>query len=87
MITYKGKKYSVPTHFIGKLVHIKEQTNEIQIYYTSNLITSHVKSEKFLNYKREHVHEILKSDAFRYKSDEEIAGYIEANLLQYDKLL
>lgn len=87
MVTYKGKKYSVPTHFIGKQVHIKEQADEIQIYYTSNLITSHAKSKNFLNYKREHVHEILKSDSFRYKTDDEIAAYIEANLLQYDKLL
>lgn len=86
MVTYKGQKYSVPTHFIGKLIHIKEKTNEIQLYYTSNLITSHAKSENFLNYKREHVHKILKSDAFRYKSDEEIASYIETNLLQYDEL-
>ena len=49
MITYKGQKYSVPTYLIGKLVSVKETNEYIHIYYTSNLVTKHKKSKKFLN--------------------------------------
>ena len=36
MITYKGKKYSVPTAYIGKYVTIKEDDFDIYIYYSKN---------------------------------------------------
>jgi len=42
---------------------------------------------KYLNYKKEHVHEILKSDALKHKSDDEIDEFIENNLVQMDMLL
>ena len=35
---------------------------------------------KYLNYKKEHVHEILKSDAMKRKSDDKIDEFIEENL-------
>ena len=46
MITYKGKKYSVPTAYIGKYVTIKEDDFEIYIYYSTNYICSYNKKEQ-----------------------------------------
>jgi hypothetical protein len=42
---------------------------------------------KYLNYKKEHVHEILKSDAMKRKSDDKIDEFIEENLTKMDIFL
>lgn len=86
MITYKGQKYSVPTYLIGKSVSVKETEEYIHIYYTTNFITSHKKSNKFLNYKKEHIEDIAKSDAFKHKTNDEIAEFVESYLSDYDEL-
>ena len=75
MILFNGQKYSVPTLLIGKYVTVKD--TDIQIYYNSDLITSHQKSKKVCNYKPDHAKEILKSDALTNKSDQEIEAFIE----------
>lgn len=41
MITYKGKKYSVPTAYIGKYVTVTEGDSTIYIYYSTNFICSY----------------------------------------------
>jgi len=87
MILYKGKKYSVPTHFIGYELSVHETDEEVQIYYTQDLICFYKKSDKYLNYKKEHAFEILKSDALAYAADEEINNFIENNLKNMDILL
>jgi len=38
MITFKGKKYSVPTTYIGKYVNVTEGDSTIYIYYTTSFI-------------------------------------------------
>lgn len=86
MITYKGQKYSVPTYLIGKSISVKETDEYIHIYYTTNLITKHKKSEKFLNYHKEHIVDILKSDALKGYADNEIEEFIDNHLSDYDKL-
>lgn len=86
MITYKGQKYSVPTYLIGELVSVKETNEYIHIYYTTNLITTHRKTGKFLNYQKEHLEGILKSDALKDMSDFDIERYAEAYLQDYDNL-
>ena len=61
MITYKGKKYSVPTYLIGKQVIVKESNFEIYIYYTTNFICLYNTNESLrFNYKDEHYKNILK---------------------------
>jgi transposase len=55
MVTYKGQKYSVPTKYIGYLVNVLEDTDDIKIYYIEDIIACHHKSDKKLNYKHEHV--------------------------------
>ena len=86
MVMYKGQKYSVPTSLIGESVSVKETDEYIHIYYTTNFITSHKKSNKFLNYKKEHIEDIAKSDAFKHKTNDEIAEFVESYLSDYDEL-
>lgn len=86
MVTYKGLKYSVPTYLIGESVSVKETNEYIHIYYTTNLVTSHRKSEKFLNYKKEHIEEIAKSDAFKDKTQDKIEAFVNNFLSDYDNL-
>lgn len=86
MVTYKGLKYSVPTNLIGESVSVKETDEYIHIYYTTNLVTSHRKSSKFLNYKKEHIEEIAKSDAFKDKTQDEIEDFVNNFLSNYDEL-
>ena len=86
MITYKGQKYSVPTYLIGKLVSVKETNEYIHIYYTSNLVTKHKKSKKFLNYQKEHIVDILKSDTLKGYEDDEIRDFVDNHLSDYDEL-
>ena len=86
MVTYKGLKYSVPTDLIGKTVSVKETDEYIHIYYTTNLVTTHRKNNKFLNYKKEHIEEIAKSDVFKDKTQDEIEEFVNNFLSDYDKL-
>lgn len=86
MITYKGQKYSVPTYLIGKLVSVTETNEYIHIYYTTNWITKHRKSNKFLNYRKEHIVDILKSDALKGYENDEISDFVDNHLSDYDEL-
>lgn len=87
MVTYKGQKYSVPTRYIGYHVNVIEHDEDISIYYIEDLICRHQKSDKFLNYKFEHAREILKSDALKDFTDQEIDHFIKNNLSSMDMLL
>lgn len=87
MIRYKGKKYSVPTRYIGKYVTVSEKNSELYIYYTKDLIDCHKISEKILHYKKDHAKEILKSDALKHYSDDRIEDFIEQNLKNMDIFL
>jgi hypothetical protein len=86
MILYNKSKYSVPTKYIGKLLTIKEENAILHIYYNKDLIKSHKISNKFYNYDREDIFDILKSDAFSHYSDEDIEKYIDQNISIYDYL-
>ena len=86
MITYKGQKYSVPTYLIGESVCVEETDEYIHIYYTTNLVTKHRKTGKFLNYHKEHIVDILKTDSLKGYSDDEIAVFVKQHLSDYDEL-
>ena len=87
MITYKGKKYSVPTYLIGKQVTVKESDFEIYIYYTTNFICSYNTNESLrFNYKNEHYKDILKQDAFKDATEEGIEAQIKRNLEFMDNI-
>lgn len=86
MITYGGIKYSVPTEYIDKLVNLDVDNDIIHIYYNQKLIRKHKISEKPFNYELNDAKEILLSDVFKTKSDEDITNYIKENLNAYDEL-
>lgn len=87
MITYKGKKYSVPTAYIGKYVTVTEGDSTIYIYYTTNFICSYdTLIDCFLNYKEEHYKEILSKSAYGNKTDKELDEIIKKNLQHLDNL-
>ena len=52
-----------------------------------DLIDCHPKSDKIFNYKKDHVVEILKSDALKHFSDCEIEAFVKTNLEHMDILL
>jgi len=87
MIRYKGKKYSVPTSYIGYYLTVKEIDSQLNIYYTRDLIACHNISDKILHYKKDHAKEILLSDALRKHSEEDIESFIENNLKTMDIFL
>lgn len=87
MVTYKSKKYSVPTYLIGKNVTIKECDSGIYIYYTTNFVCSYNTNESLrLNYKDSHYKDILKQDAYRDAKDEELEAQIKRNLAFMDSI-
>jgi transposase len=87
MVNYKGRKYSLPTHYIGKTVNVKEVDDMISVYFGEDLVTSFTRSDKKLNYKRDHAREILASDALSHLGIPEIDAFIENNLSKMDILL
>lgn len=87
MINYNSKKYSVPTYLIGKKVTIKECDSRIYIYYTTNLICWYSTDKNFkYNYKESHYMDILKQDAFKDYSDEQLREQIKRNLEFMDNI-
>lgn len=88
MIKYKGKKYSVPTKYIGyKLTTIEDDSGNLRIYYNDCFVISHPISSKMYNYTLGTACEILKSDAMKNHTNEEIIAFVQANLLNLDKRL
>lgn len=88
MVNYKGKKYSVPTKYIGLKVNITESNDgNINIYYNQDSIVCHSLSEKKYNYKIGHMHEILKSDACKHLSNSQVDEFIKENMALMDILL
>lgn len=84
MINYKGKKYSVPTKYIGLKLNVTETSDgNISIYYNKDFIVCHSLSDNKYNYKSAHMYEILKSDACKHLSD----NFIKENMALMDILL
>ena len=87
MITYKGKKYSVPTYLIGKRVTVKEIDSRIYIYYNTNYICLYNTNISLrFNYKKEHYKDILKQNAFKDATDEELEKQIKRSLDSMDSI-
>ena len=81
MIKYNGKKYSVPTSYVGKSLSVKEDDEFINIYYNTNFICSYDKNTaKRFNYKKSDYLDILQKSAYKDKTVEEIAQISLNNL-------
>jgi len=87
MVSYKGRKYSLPIHYIGKKVNVLEEGGEIKIFHGEDLVAAFHAPGGRLNYKRGHVREILASDALAHLDMAEIDDFIEGNLSKMDILL
>jgi transposase len=87
MIRYQGRKYSVPTRYIGSLMKATELEGNLQIHYNGDVVACHPISEKRYHYKTEHLHEILKSDACRHMSDADVLAFMQDNLSMMDIFL
>lgn len=85
LIHYKGRKYSVPVKYIGKRVQLTCFNNAtLQIYYNTELIATHVLSEKMLNYLPDHYKELL---SMRIASEDLVNKVAKNNLRQMDTFL
>ena len=80
LIIYKGKKYSVPSSYIGKIVRCCESNNQLYIYYNKSLIAQHNISEKNINYLESHYKEGLSNKGL---SDDKIEQYTKENLAKF----
>ena len=87
MITFNEKKYSVPVRLIGETVEITPYANTIQIYFKGEQVATHNLSSKAFNYELEHLKDILKSDVYRYKADDEIEAAAKEHLYNMDQLI
>lgn len=88
MITYKGKKYSVPPKYLGKKLTVTTKSDSnISIYYNSDFIVCHSITDEKYHYKVSHMHEILKSDVCKHLNDEAINEFIATNLSRMDLFL
>ena len=86
LITYKGSKYSVPPKYIGKSVTLRRVDKELQIYFNTDLISTHQLSDNKINYNECDYKEILGS-VLKNKSADDIESLAEANLKQFDAFL
>lgn len=85
MVTYMNKKYSLEPKYIGKIVFLEVSDDFLKISYDSKLIAIHKLSEKKFNYRQKDMVLILKSDAMKFKEDEEIEDFAKKQLKLYDK--
>lgn len=88
MIKFEGRKYSVPTRYIGERVTASsDDMGNLNIYYNGNFVISHVISDKMYNYTVGTACEILKSDAMKSCTDAEILAFVQNSLLKLDKVI
>lgn len=85
MITYMNNKYSLEPKYIGKIVNLEVSDTELKIIYGKQIIATHKLSKRKFNYQKDHMVSILKSDAMRFKKDEEIEDFAKKQLKLYDK--
>jgi len=86
MIVYSKAKYSVDPKYIGKVVTIKPETNKLHLYYNNIHIKTHDISNKLINYTKEDMISILKSNVYKHMSDDQIEHLAKEQMKIYDKL-
>ena len=85
MITYMNNKYSLEPKYIGKSVNLEVSDTHLKIIYGKEIIATHKLSNRKFNYHQDHMVSILKSDAMKFKRDEEIEDFAKKQLELYDK--
>lgn len=84
MVTFMKCKYSVPAGYIEKPVRLCVINDQLEIYYSTELIAKHRLSDKKLNYKTSHYKQLLSGCIEDNATIDELA---EVNLRQLDQLL
>lgn len=84
LVTYNKSKYSVPAEYIGKPVRLQVSEDKLHIYYSTELIASHVLSDKRINYAEAHYKQLLSGYIKDSATIDELAS---ENLRLFDKLL
>lgn len=88
MIKYEGKKYSVPTRYIGERMTVTtDDTGNLSIYYNNEFVVCHAISSKMYNYTIDTACDILRSDAMQCRTDAEILSFVQNNLLNMDRCI
>lgn len=85
LISYEGRKYSVPPKYIGKYVDIEDDGTSFNISLDGHFIRHWDKSTKLTNFNHSDYLEIAKCSALKRLPDEEITAIAERNLKIYDK--
>lgn len=85
MVTYMNSKYSLAPKYIGKIVVLEVSDNLVRIIHNKQIIATHKLSRRKFNYQSEHLVSILKSDAMKFKKDEEIEDFAKKQLTLYDQ--
>lgn len=61
LVNYKGKYYGVGSNFISKCVSIKEEKDEVKIFYKNVIIASYGSNEEKINYSIEQIKDFYRS--------------------------
>lgn len=85
MITYMNNKYSLDPKYIGKIVNLEVSDSQLKIIFGKEIIAIHKLSKRKFNYQQHHMVSILKSDAMRFKKDQEIEDFAKKQLELYDQ--
>ena len=86
LITYEGKKYSLPPKYIGKYVEIKDMGASFGVVYNGNMVVCWNKSHKKYNFVRSDYIEILKASSIGSRDEIDIMEIAERNMEIYDQL-
>ena len=84
LVTYMNSKYSVSPEYIGKPVRLLVNNDTLQIYCSTDLIATHVLSQKRINYRKNDYQALL---AQTIKDADTVAQLAEENLRQMDNFL
>lgn len=84
MVTYKYNKYSLDPKYIGKTVTLEVDGDNLRILLDGVVLATHRISERKLNYRLEDCVNILRSDAFRFRPEDEINDYAKKQMALYD---
>lgn len=86
LVTFNNRKYSVDPQYIGKPVTIVASHDTLEIYFNKLLIQKHSISSKKYTYSKADYISILKKDAMKTSSEDEIKKVASHNLKIYDEL-
>ena len=86
MISYEGKKYSVPPKYIGKKVNIADTGSGFDVSFNGHFIRHWEKSGKIMNFNHSDYLEIARNNSLKRLDEDEISAIAERNLEIYDKL-